>query len=127
MSIKTLIYGLATLPLLVGVAIAAPKQPLSDRQMDKVTAGWDFFELTVSNESATVVAVHERGPQTGLFGVPSTEYPPGFNIGYNVTVTPGVGTAAATVTAGPYNNSIYCPTCFINISNPALSVAASFR
>jgi hypothetical protein len=133
MSMTRLLYGLATLPLLAGVAFADPpkqsndskRQPmqLSNLQMDKVTAGWDFAETTISNESVTQVAVHQRAPNRNVVAVPSTEYPPAVVIGYNVSAQGD----PPTLVAGPYNNSIYCNTCFINISNPALSIAASFR
>jgi hypothetical protein len=60
---KTFLYALAALPLLTGVTFAADKAPLadkqiSDRQMDQVTAGFDFFELTISNTSTVIIAVN---------------------------------------------------------------------
>jgi hypothetical protein len=57
-SMKTFLYALAALPLLTGVAFAADKAPLSDKQMDQVTAGFDFFELDISNTSTVAVAVN---------------------------------------------------------------------
>ena len=38
---KRLLMGLAVLPFIAGVAGAA--QPLTNQQMDRVTAGWGFF------------------------------------------------------------------------------------
>jgi hypothetical protein len=63
---KSLLYAVAALPLLTGVALATEpvtqeplKQPvrLTSLQMDKVTAGFRFTELTVSNTSAVLVTV----------------------------------------------------------------------
>lgn len=125
MSMTKLLCGVAALPLVAGVALAAPvKTPmqLSDQQLDKVSAGVDFWELTISNESVTAVALHERSPNTGAFLVTSSVNPPSIGIGYNISVS-----STGSVSAGPFNNSITCGACFINISNPALSVAAAFR
>jgi hypothetical protein len=60
---KTFLYALAALPLLTGAAFAADKAPLSDKQitdqqMDQVTAGFDFFEIDISNTSTIAVAVN---------------------------------------------------------------------
>lgn len=69
---KSLLYAVAALPLLTGVALATEpvaqqpvaqqpvvKQPmqLTSLQMDKVTAGFTFTELTTSNTSAVLVTV----------------------------------------------------------------------
>jgi hypothetical protein len=59
---KTLLYVVAALPLMTGIAMATEpvkKQPLqlTTRQMDKVTAGFTFTELTRSNTSAILVTV----------------------------------------------------------------------
>ena len=68
-----LLYGLAALPFLAGVALAeqpiqrtATQQPmqLSEKQMDKVTAGWDLRELDVSNTSVTEVLIYQRPTNT---------------------------------------------------------------
>ena len=67
---KTLLYGLATLPFIATVALAGPVTPqpqapvqLSENQMDQVTAGWRFFETTESNTSIT---------QGSVYNVPNT-------------------------------------------------------
>jgi len=131
MSMTKLLCGVAALPLIAGAALAAPvKQPapvkhpsqLSDRQMDKVTAGIDFAEFDFSDDQATLVSLHEKSPNSGMAVVTSTASPPAFLIGYNINVS-----TAGTVSAGPYNNSITCSACFINVSNPSLSVASAFR
>ena len=49
---KKLLIGLAAVPFLAGVAMAGQPPPLSDAQMDKVTAGFShvfgnlFFSIT---------------------------------------------------------------------------------
>jgi hypothetical protein len=72
MSIAKLLYGLAALPLIAGVAFAQPaksndskalaKQPtqLSEQQMDKVTAGWDWRRVEYDNTGITAVSVWQR-------------------------------------------------------------------
>lgn len=54
---KKLLHALAALPLLAAPAWAAPVQ-LSDKQMDKVTAG--FLEVDRSNTSLTVITMWFR-------------------------------------------------------------------
>jgi len=53
---KRLLFGLVALPFLAGVSLAAQPVPLSDTQMDVVTAGFDFFEIKVQNLGTVVVA-----------------------------------------------------------------------
>jgi hypothetical protein len=61
---KRLLYGLAALPLLAGVALAQEPakgpMPLTNQQMDTVTAGWDLLEIDQSNTSLTAVAIYQR-------------------------------------------------------------------
>jgi hypothetical protein len=45
------LYGLATLPFLAGVAAAGQSMQLSDKQMDNVTAGFEFRITQISNTS----------------------------------------------------------------------------
>ncbi len=68
---KKLLFGLAALPFLTGVAFAgSPVTPnqapvpvaLTDSQLDNVTAGFRFIEVDFSNTSITGVAVN-----SGLF------------------------------------------------------------
>jgi len=54
---KKFILGLVVLPFLAGVSLAAQPVALSDKQMDAVTAGFDFAEVDVTNTSFTVVIV----------------------------------------------------------------------
>jgi len=95
---KTLLYGLAALPLLATVAFAQPpvqsndsaavaKQPmqLSETQMDKVTAGWGLVETDIGNTSTVLVSVWQS---------PS--------------------------------NVITCPGCYLLINSPSLSIASAF-
>lgn len=92
---KTFLYGIAVLPLLATVAFAQPldttaaaKQPiqLSENQMDHVTAGWGFLELTDSNTSTSMVSVYQQN-----------------------------------------GNGISCPSCYLSIQNPALSVVSLMK
>ena len=76
MSISKILYGAAALPLIVGVAFAQPvksndntapaKQPtqLSEQQMDKVTAGWDWRHVEYDNTGITVVSVYQHANNT---------------------------------------------------------------
>jgi hypothetical protein len=117
MSMTRLVYGLAALPLIAGVAFAAPakqtegkalaKQPtqLSEQQMDKVTAGWDFLETTITNQMQNYISIDERRTA--------------------VVTTAGV----ATYGTGSMGNGINCATsspCFLQFSNPDFAVAAAF-
>ena len=54
---KRLFHGLAALPLLAGTVLAQPMQ-LTDKQMDKVSAG--FLEIDRSNTSLVVVSLFFR-------------------------------------------------------------------
>jgi len=56
---KKLVIGLAVLPFLAGVSLAGQPQALTDQQMDKVAAGFDFAERDVNNVGATWVGVNE--------------------------------------------------------------------
>ena len=58
---RRLLYGLAALPFVAGVALAQGPTgpvPLTNQQMDQVTAGWDLLELDRSNTSITAVSVY---------------------------------------------------------------------
>jgi hypothetical protein len=55
---KRFLYGFAALPLLAGVAVAQTPMQLSDKQLDRVSAG--FLELDFSNTSATAVSIFQR-------------------------------------------------------------------
>jgi hypothetical protein len=57
---KALLYGIAALPFVATLASAEPLQ-LTSNQMDKVTAGFVFRELTPSNTSLTELSVY-AGP-----------------------------------------------------------------
>jgi hypothetical protein len=52
-----LLIGLATLPLMSGVALAA--QPLSDRQMDTVTAGFSALSTSEAESFGGVVSAFQ--------------------------------------------------------------------
>jgi hypothetical protein len=62
---KKLLLGLAILPFAAGVALAT--QPLTDNQMDKVTAGHALALVETTDVSVVVVRV----------GVPPVTPPPG--------------------------------------------------
>jgi len=59
---KRFLYGLAALPFLAGVSLAAQPVPLTDTQMDKVTAGFDFHEVEIQNTGWVSVGVNEPAP-----------------------------------------------------------------
>ena len=65
---RKLLLGLAVLPFLAGVSLAGQPQPLTDQQMDKVAAGFDFAELDVNNVGQTLVEVNHAA----VFGVSSS-------------------------------------------------------
>jgi hypothetical protein len=52
---KKVLVGLAVLPFLTGVALAAQPIPLSDAQMDKVTAGQGDGSIAVFTGAGAVV------------------------------------------------------------------------
>jgi hypothetical protein len=54
---KKTLMGLAILPFLAGTALAG--QPLTDKQMDKVTAGHDFQALELTNSTFVSIAIDE--------------------------------------------------------------------
>jgi len=56
---KKLLSGLAALPLLAGVALADQPLQLSDKQMDKVTAGFDLSVIERSNTSWTQISIYD--------------------------------------------------------------------
>jgi hypothetical protein len=53
-----LLSGLAVLPFLAGVSLAAQPVPLNDKQMDTVTAGFDFVETDIHNLGSVWVSVN---------------------------------------------------------------------
>ena len=60
---KKFFYGVAALPFLAGVAFADQPMQLSDKQMDKVTAGFDLRVTEISNTSWTQISIYD-GPLT---------------------------------------------------------------
>jgi hypothetical protein len=106
MRVTKLLYGLAALPLVAGVASAEPakqatttaKKPmqLTEQQMDKVTAGVQFFDFELGNSYVVWASTWSTAPTAinDFFGA---------------------------------NNAITCPTslCYLNISNRGLSVASA--
>ena len=62
---KKTLYGAIALPLLMGIGMAQQSwaAQLSDAQMDKVTAGFDFRETDNANTSWTQVSLY-AGPLT---------------------------------------------------------------
>jgi len=55
---KKFLFGLAALPFLAGVSLAGQPVPLSDKQMDTVSAGFDFFEHNIQNLGNVTVAAN---------------------------------------------------------------------
>jgi hypothetical protein len=77
---KKWLFGLAVLPFLAGVSLAGQPAPLSDTQMDKVTAGFDFLEVTIQNLGSKIVAINLPPllPCTGCFlNIQGTPFPDG--------------------------------------------------
>lgn len=66
---KKTLMGVAILPFLAGVALAG--QPLTDKQMDKVTAGHDFQALELTNSTFVSIAIETPtlAPPTGAVTV----------------------------------------------------------
>jgi len=56
---ERVLYGLAALPLLAGAAMAQPPAQLSDAQMDRVTAGFDFVITETSNTSVVYLSAYQ--------------------------------------------------------------------
>lgn len=54
---KNLVLGLAAVPFVAGVALAA--QPLSDNQMDKVVAGHDLSLVETTDVTNIIIRVNE--------------------------------------------------------------------
>ena len=71
---KRTLMGMAILPFLVGIALAG--QPLTDKQLDKVTAGHDFQALELTNSTFVSVAIE----------TPTLAPPPGSVIVGNVII-----------------------------------------
>ncbi|HUK07919.1 MAG TPA: hypothetical protein VLX09_08640 [Stellaceae bacterium] len=92
---KKFILGLAVLPFLAGMSLAGQPQPLTDQQMDKVAAGFDFVETDINNVGALSVQIDE----------PSN--PPSVSV---TTGEPPVTTIVPVCGNGASSN------CFINIS-----------
>jgi hypothetical protein len=78
---KRLFFGLAVLPFLAGVSLAAQPVPLSDTQMDAVTAGFDFLETNIQNLGTVRVAIDLPAvacPTAGCFlSIVGTPFPAG--------------------------------------------------
>ncbi|HUK07869.1 MAG TPA: hypothetical protein VLX09_08390 [Stellaceae bacterium] len=86
---KNLLLGLAVLPFLASVSMAGHPQALTDPQMDKVAAGFDFDEYDTSNGGQVRVLVNEPNlfpagggcpinPSTSCFlSISGTKYPSG--------------------------------------------------
>lgn len=82
MGMTKLFCGIAAVSLIAGVAMAEPQKSnapgkssvksmqLSDKQMDKVNAGFLFRELDVANTSITAVFIGQ--PATAVTGLIST-------------------------------------------------------
>ena len=77
MCMKKVLFGVAALPLLFGVALAeTPKQSndskasakpaiqLSEKQMDRVSAGFRFLEVDIFNTGSATVSVYQPGGNT---------------------------------------------------------------
>lgn len=54
---KKILMGLATLPFFAATALAG--QPLTDKQMDKVTAGHDFSVVEFTNSTYVIIDINQ--------------------------------------------------------------------
>jgi hypothetical protein len=54
MKMKQLLSGFAVLPLMAGIAMASEPAPLSDAQMDRVTAGLTIPYLVTAAQTITL-------------------------------------------------------------------------
>jgi hypothetical protein len=72
---KNLLLGLAILPFAAGVALAA--QPLTDKQMDKVTAGHVFSTAEFTNSTYVLIDIEQpvATPPTGTVAVGTVVLP----------------------------------------------------
>ena len=104
---QKLLTGLASLPLLAGVALAAQPVPLNDAQLDSISAG-QVAETSGGLTLAPAVGAGLPVPSNFLFVVNETAV---FNTGTVI------------VSESP----VSCPTCFIsNRGNENLFISASF-
>jgi hypothetical protein len=104
MVMRRLLAGLTALPLLSGIALAAQPVPLTDRQMDVVTAG-----------TATTSGGLSFGTATGAFTISAMVV-----FFFNEADTANTGTVFVTESGVP------CSTCFLAGGVPNLVVQASF-
>lgn len=77
---KRFLFGLAALPFLAGISLAADPAPLTDKQMDVVTAGFDFLEVEIRNGGSNITAINTPTLPTcaGCYlNIGGTQYPAG--------------------------------------------------
>jgi len=82
MKMKQLLSGFAVLPLMAGIATASELAPLSDAQMDRVTAGLTIPYLVSATQTITL----NFGVSDGETGLPALR-------GTSVVNTPFAGRA----------------------------------
>ena len=92
---RKLLLGLAVLPFLVGASLAGQPQALTDQQMDKVAAGFDFMETDINNVGATQILINNplaKAAPTDFLSISGTSYPSGVNsFQLNAAFGPGLG------------------------------------
>lgn len=84
---KRFLFGLAALPFMAGVSLAAQPVPLNDTQMDRVTAGFDFIETEVQNTGVVEVRVNQPATATVVGGTTTYSAAPCANCYLNVVNT----------------------------------------
>src|SRR5271166_1174837 len=101
---RRLLSGLAALPFLAGIALAAQPVPLNDMQMDSVTAG----AVIETSGGLTLAPANGAGlgPQVFVF---------------HFTENDVSNTSTVRVNIDPP-----CSTCYLNIINEAFTVQAQF-
>jgi hypothetical protein len=101
---KRFLYGLAALPFLAGVSLAAQPVPLNDTQMDKVTAGFDITEIETQNTGWVALGVNEAAPSptpvAATSTTPATGYPYIDVVNTYYTAGHGPGSIAMEVASG---------------------------
>lgn len=74
---KKLLLGMAILPFLATVSMAATPTSLTDKQMDKVTAGHVFSAVELTNSTYVIIDINQpvAAPPAGTIAVGAVVLP----------------------------------------------------